>query len=117
MGLRKIQGVGSPATYRRTFAGKDGLYPSARFLLGSAADLLGRGVPAAGSFKYVFQRLTILGIVGSGAYLRDMVAPLLALGGFMEVQEYDSMPRAGDGRCSGAAHGTELGDRWEWFRT
>ncbi|KAK1971913.1 methyltransferase domain-containing protein [Colletotrichum sublineola] len=96
-------------------AGRHGDVPNARFLLGSVADLLGRGELEAGTFDYVFQRLTILGIVGWEAHLRDVVAPLLAPGGFVEVQEYDSMPRAGDRGCAGEAHGTELGDRWEWF--
>ncbi|KAK2051198.1 methyltransferase domain-containing protein [Colletotrichum caudatum] len=98
-------------------AGRHGDAPNARFLLGSVADLLGRGELAAGSFDYVFQRLTILGIVGWEAHLRDVVAPLLAPGGVVELQEYDSMPRAGEVGCAGAAYETELGDRWEWFRT
>lgn len=97
-------------------AGRHGDVPNVRFLLGSVADLLRAGALEPASFDYVFERLTILGIVGWEAHLRDVVAPLLAPGGCVEVQEYDSMLRAGDGGCLGAAYGTEMGARWEWFR-
>lgn len=94
-------------------AGRPG---NVKFLLGSAADLLAGGEIEAGSFDYVFERLTMLSIVDWEAHLRDVVARLLAPGGFVEVQEYDSMARAGEAGCLGEARGTELGARWEWFR-
>ncbi|KAF6813195.1 methyltransferase domain-containing protein [Colletotrichum sojae] len=96
--------------------GRHGDVPNARFLLGSVGELLSRGELQPGSFDYVFERLTILGIVDWEAHLRDVVVPLLAPGGVVEIQEYDSMPRAGLRGCAGEVHGTELGDRWEWFR-
>lgn len=95
---------------------RHGNVPNVRFLLGSVADLLQRGELEAGSFDYVFERLTILGIVDWETHLKDVVSSLLAPGGCVEIQEYDSMIRAGKKGCLDAAYGTELGPRWEWFR-
>lgn len=99
---------------------RHGQLPNLRYLRGDAAALLRSGELEAGSFDYVFERLLILGVAGWPAHLRDVVVPLLAPGGVCELQEYDSMARAGpdwpDDGPEVVAYGDELGPSWQWHR-